>query len=358
MAIVFSSNALLNIHPLTTVNGKICYEMRTNESAESPVKYVCTLESTTFIAIAINHDDVIHIFNLKQDRVFPDEFKEYIEQIKPKLCTYFKRGVEHVDASMISDEINRPDNPYNFAIILQVSSSHRCNPLLDLSNAQSIVHQLNAALQPTCPGFHLHIDYITSFPRDSSVSLYTDLFTNSYFQPQIVLCLFTGNDCVSSIIIKVNKSEISIDSKTNELYENRKFNTLLRAVAIIVSTSLDERAVRLVSSASNVKSALLMIKRFNAVPRNGDISSKTVLPEKLDKVIKECFDHVGGMETCVELNEENIANATTVFHKTIERMNCGPLKGKGGRRKKCTRKVKKSKKHNKRSNKRIKRYNK
>ena len=345
MAIVFSSNALLNIHPLTTVNGKICYEMRTNESAESPVKYVCTLESTTFIAIAINHDDVIHIFNLKQDRVFPDEFKEYIEQIKPKLCTYFKRGVEHVDASMISDEINRPDNPYNFAIILQVSSSHRCNPLLDLSNAQSIVHQLNAALQPTCPGFHLHIDYITSFPRDSSVSLYTDLFTNSYFQPQIVLCLFTGNDCVSSIIIKVNKSEISIDSKTNELYENRKFNTLLRAVAIIVSTSLDERAVRLVSSASNVKSALLMIKRFNAVPRNGDISSKTVIPEKLDKVIKEYFAHMGGMETCVELNEENIANATTVFHKTIERMNCGPLKG--GKKKHTRKVIKKSNKSNK-----------
>lgn len=337
--IVFSSITLLNIHPLTKVNGNICYGIKTNESAEC-VKYVWTLESTIFIATAMKYDDVIHIFNLKQDRVFPDEFKGYIERIKPKLYAYFKSGIGIGNAFMISDEINRHDNPYNFAIIRQVLSSHQCKPLIDLSNAKSIVHQLNAALQPTCPGFHLHIDYITAFPPGSIASLYTDLFTNSYFQPQIVLCLFTGNNCMSSITIKVNKSEISIDSKTNELYENRKFNTLLRAVAIIVSTSLNERAERLVSSASNVISALLMIKRFNAVPRNGDISSKTVPPEKLDKVIKENFDHVGGMETCVELNEENIAKATSVFHDTLERIKCHPLQG-GMKR---TRKPRKQKK--------------
>jgi hypothetical protein len=249
---------------------------------------------------------------------------------------------------MISDEINRRDNPYNFAIIRQVSSSCQCKPLIDLSNAQSIVHQLNAALQPTCPGFHLHIDYITSFPPDSVVSLYTDLFTNSYFQPQIVLCLFTGNNCVSSITIKVTESEMTIDSRTNKPYMERKFNTLLRAVAIIISKSLNERAKRLVSSAENVISALLMIKRFNAVPRNGTISSKTVPPETLAKVIKEYFDHMGGMETCVELNEENIANATTVFHETIQRMNCGPLvdaSAKGGKRKYTRKVIKKSKKY-------------
>jgi len=348
MAIVYSSNALLNIRPLTTVNGNICYEIRESAECACPVKYVWTLESTTFIAIAMKYDDVIHIFNLKQNGDFPDEFQGYIERIKHKLYEYFKSGVGIGKAFMISDEINRRDNPYNFAIIRQVSSSCQCKPLIDLSNAKRIVDQLNAVLQPKCPGFHLYIDYITSFPRDSSVSLYTDLFINSFFQPQIVLCLFTGNNCVSSITIKVTGTEMTIDSRTNKPYMERKFNKLLRAVAIIISKSLNERAERLVSSAENVISALLMIKRFNAVPRNGDISSKTVAPEKLDKVIKEHFDHVGGMETCVELNEENIANATSVFHETIPRMNCDPLKGG---KKKYTRKVKKSKKHNKRSNK-------
>jgi hypothetical protein len=147
---------------------------------------------------------------------------------------------------------------------------------------------------------------------------------------------------------------MTIDSRTNKPYMERKFNTLLRAVAIIISKSLNERAKRLVSSAENVISALLMIKRFNAVPRNGTISSKTVPPETLAKVIKEYFDHMGGMETCVELNEENIANATTVFHETIQRMNCGPLvdaSAKGGKRKYTRKVIKKSKKHIKRSNK-------
>ena len=342
MDIVYSSVDLLNIRPLTTVNGNICYEIRTDDC---PVRHVFTPE--TFIAM--KHNDAIHIFNLKQDGVFPDEFKGYIEQIRPKLYAYFKSGVGIGNAFMISDEINRRDNPHKFAIIRQTTSSRQCERFNDLSNAKSIVHQLNAALQPKCPGFHLHIDYITAFPPGSIASLYTDLFTNSYFQPQIVLCLFTGNDCVSSITIKVNKSEISIDSKTNERYEGRKFNTLLRAVAIIISKSLNESAKRLTSNAANIISALLMIKRFNAVSQEGDISKSAISPEKLDKVINDYFAHHGVIETYVELNDVNIANAMAVFHETIERMNCGPLKG--GRRKKCTRKVKKSKKHNKRSNK-------
>jgi len=341
MDIVFSPVALLNIHPLTIVNGNTCYEIQTHDC---PVRYVFTPE--TFIAM--KHNDAIHIFNLKQDGVFPDEFKEYIDQIRPKLHTFFKNsGVDNGVTMQIRDEINH-NNPHNFAIIRQKTTSRRCEKFIDLSNAKRIIHQLNAALQQTCPDFHLNIDYITSFPPDSIVSLYTDIFTNYYFQPQIILCLFTGNDCVSSITIKVTDTEMSIDSRTNERYEGRKFNTLLRAVAIIISKSLNESAERLTSSAANIISALLMIKRFNAVSTEGDLSKSAISPEKLDKVINDYFTHHGGMETYVELNEVNIANATAVFHETIQpkRMNCEPLKG--GRRKKYTRKViKKSKKHNK-----------
>ena len=144
-------------------------------------------------------------------------------------------------------------------------------------------------------------------------------------RPPLLLCLMHGNECVSSITIDGDKT-IRIDSKTNKLYENRKFNTLLRAVAIIISKGLSESAEQLTSDAANIISALLMIKRFNAVSLEGDISKFTISPEKLDKVIKDYFhQHNDSMETMVELNEENIANATTVFHETIPRMNCKPL---------------------------------
>ena len=338
MDISFSPLSFLNVHPVTKVNGNICYGIKTDDC---PVKYVFTSEETTFIAT--KYANVIHIFNLKNDGVFPEDFKMYIEQIREQLNEFFFKPLFIGDSMRLWRKIN--NNLHNFVMICRYSESE-CKPLIDLSNAKSIVHQLNAALQPKFPEFHLHVDYLTSFPPDSVVSLYSDLFTNLYFEPQIVLCLFTGNNCVSSITINITRSEMTIDSRTNAQYEGRKFNTLLRAVAIIVSKSLNERAERLVSSAVNVVSALLMIKRFNAVLRNRDISSKTVPPEKLDKVIKDYFAHHEGMETYVELNEENIANAMDVFHKTIDRML------KGGK-KKYTRNVKKSKKHNKRSNKRF-----
>ena len=322
MDIIYSSAELLNIRQLTVVNGNACYELDTKESEEVPFKYVFTPQSTVFIAM--KHAGNIHIFNVKKDREFPDEFKDYIGQIAQKLRTYFNERTDVSTSFKISDEINR-NNPHNFAVIRQKMSLRNPPIVVDLQPAKHIIAQLNDELQKTCPDFYLNIDYITSFPQDSTASLYSDVMLNSYFQPPLVLCLFTGNDCVSSLTLKIKESELTIDSRTNERYEGRKFNTLLRAVAIIISKSLNAGAERLVSSALNIVSTILMIKRFNAVSEGGDISSKTVPPEKLDKVIKDYYEHRGGMETHVELNEENIANATTVFHETIPRMNCNPL---------------------------------
>ena len=73
MQIVYSSTTLLNIHPLTVVNGNTCYEINTRESEELPFKHVFTPQSTVFIAM--KHGGNIHIFNVKDDDKFPDEFK-------------------------------------------------------------------------------------------------------------------------------------------------------------------------------------------------------------------------------------------------------------------------------------------
>jgi hypothetical protein len=302
---------------------------------------VFVLQSTTFIAI--KHNEAIHIFNLKQDGAFPVGFKDYIETIRGKLNDFCVG-----ECVKLWHEIN--DNSHNFAIIL--SPRVECNKFVQLTNAKSIIRELNAMLQQTCPEFHLNIDYITSFPANSTASLYVHLNLNACFQPPLVLCLFTENNCVSSITItiKMDKNEVSIDSKTNESYEGRKFNTLLRAVAIIISKSLNERVERLVSDALNPISAKLMIKYFNAVVTKYEgedegliISKSTVAPENLDKTISDYFEN-GGMETSVELNPENIANATAVFHETIkhDKFNCNPLKG--GSKKYIRKVIKKSKK--------------
>jgi hypothetical protein len=329
---------------LTVVNGNTCYEIEIRNK-ECPFKhaFVFTPHTTTFIAV--KHAGNIHIFNVKNDGDFPDDFKAYIDGITPSLMIFYDERNAFMSGKLfaISDEINHR-NSYGFVIISPKNPP--CDQFIALDGAKSIVRELNAALQPTCPEFHLNIDYITSYPVGSTASLYSDVRLNAYIKPPLLLCLMHGDDCVSSITIKVHESEISIDSRTNDRYEGRKFNTLLRAVAIMISKSLSERTERLTSSAANIISAMLMIKRFNAVSEGGDISKSAISPDKLDKVIKDYFDHNGGIETHVVLNDVNTANATAVFHETIQRMNCTPLSG-GFKRTRKPRKTRKPMKQRK-----------
>lgn len=321
MDIVYSSTKLLNIKLLTVVNGNACYEIEVKDKAWCKHKFVCTLQSTKFIAMI--HDGNLHIFSLMQDQdgIFPKDLIRYIDENRKHLIKILNLSgmLEKIDAL---EEFNK-NNPHNLAII--EPNSPPGDQFLDLNVAKGIIRALNIKLQETCPGFYLHIDYLTSFPTGSTVSIFSPWSLHYFMRPPLLLCLMHGNECVSSITIDGDKT-IRIDSKTNKLYENRKFNTLLRAVAIIISKGLSESAEQLTSDAANIISALLMIKRFNAVSLEGDISKFTISPEKLDKVIKDYFhQHNDSMETMVELNEENIANATTVFHETIKRMNCKPL---------------------------------
>ena len=340
MNIVYSSTTLLNVRPLTVVNGNACYEIEIRDK-ECPFKhaFVFTPQTTTFIAV--KHAGNIHIFNVKNDGDFPDEFKAYIDGITPSLIKFYgKPTTAFGELYRMSYEINH-GNPHGFVII--TPKNPQSDQVIVLDGAKKIVSELNDALQPRCPEFHLNIDYITSYPVGSTASLYSNVLLNAYVKPPLLLCLMHGDDCVSSIKIKVHDSDISIDSMTNKRCEGRKFNTLLRAVAIMISKSLSERTERLKSSAINIISAMLMIKRFNAVSEGENISKDT--PE-IDKIINDYFEHRGGMEIHVELNEANIANATAVFHETIQRMNCTPLSG-GFKRTRKPRKTRKPMKQRK-----------
>jgi hypothetical protein len=329
---------------LTVVNGNACYEIKVKDKECSFNRaFVFTPHTTTFIAV--KHAGNIHIFNVKNDNDFSDDFKAYIDGITPSLMQFYddRNAFMLRESFAISDEINH-NNPHGFVVISPKKPP--CDQLIALDGAKSTVRELNTYLHKKCPEFHLNIDYLTSFPEGSTVSLYRHVHLNAYIKPPLLLCLMHGDDCVSSITLKVYASNISIDSRTNERYEGRKFNTLLRAVAIMISKSLSERSERLTSCAENIISAMLMIKRFNAVSEGGDIGKSTISPDKLDKVIKDYFHHNGGIETHVELNDVNTANATAVFHETIQRMNCTPLAAPaGGKRKpKKTRKPKNTRK--------------
>ena len=350
MDIVYSSTELLNIKPLTVVNGNACYEIEVKDK-ECPFKhkFMCTLQSTNFIAMM--HAGNLHIFNLMHDRMFPEDFRSYIDANREHLIKIL--NLSGVRRNKALHEFNT-NNPHNLAIIKP--NSPPCDEFLDLTVAKGIIHTLNIELQPTCPGFYLHIDYLTSFPMGSTVSMYSELWLDYFMRPPLLLCLMHGNECVSSITMKVREREIidiNIDSKTNKRYEGRKFNTLLRAVAIMISKGLSAEV--LTSDATNKISARLMITLFNATRLDKTAFRYETLDE-LNKIIDDDFsgEH-RGTETRVELNEENIARATSVFHDTLKRMNCTPLAGglKRTRKTMKQRKQRKSKKPNKTRNQKI-----
>ena len=334
MDIVYSSTTLLNIKRLTVVNGKACYEIEVKDK-ECPCKhkFVCTLQSTKFIAMT--HAGNLHIFNLMQDQdgMFPEDLIGYIDANREHLIKILNLSGVRRNQSLREFNTN---NPHDLAII--TPNSPPCDHFLDLTVANEIIRALNSELQPTCPGFYLHIDYLTSFPMGSTVSMYSLFPLNYFMRPPLLLCLMYGNECVSSITMNVHE-RINIDSKTNERYERRGFNTLLRAVAIMISKGLSKSAEQLTSSAVNKISARLMITLFNATRLDKTAFRYETLDE-LNKIIDDIFSSDGGMETRVELNDKNIAKATSVFHDTLERIKCHPLQG-GMKR---TRKPRKQKK--------------
>jgi hypothetical protein len=329
-SIVFSSvDSPIKIHPAITINDD--YNSYRIDTKERPVS-ILTLKSTKFIALY--HDGVIHIFNLETDMKFPDDFKAYIESIKDKLFEYFdftyKSSIDHTREikKQISDYrelqeqiINDGENKYEFVPIGPGSDNCVQRKEFDLANAKRQIEELNVLLKETCPDFYLHIDYLTSFPENSNIHLFSRMleYLNSFYTYSgIVLCLFTGNQCVSSIDMHFTSyslhSSLYIDSVTILRYERRKFNKLLRAVAIIISKEINEKIDTLKSIAQNSLSAQIMINSFNAqcYDKQDNLISKFTNAHLIPSVL-----NIPLLTTYVQLTPENIENAKRVFMEII-----------------------------------------
>ena len=124
--------------------------------------------------------------------------------------------------------------------------------MFKLDKAKDEVAILNAQLQKKCKKLSLEIGYHSEFKNRPNVSIYENM-TN----PQIILCLNQGTHCISSIACKITKStkSMEISSKTHEAHEGKKYNTLMRAVILLVASSIEFKIPKnLASSKSKRKS--------------------------------------------------------------------------------------------------------
>jgi Mor family transcriptional regulator len=134
---------------------------------------------------------------------------------------------------------------------------------LILKDAQKKLSELNDSLQTKCSNLSLHLDYVYKHKTDSTLELYDDLKKNYSVGPYLlVLCLYYDNHCISSITIKINGIELSIDSRTHTDYERRKYNILLCSIIIILSKHISKDIKYIISIAINQVSAYIMMQYF------------------------------------------------------------------------------------------------
>ena len=321
-SVLFGPNSKFTTQKITTVNEQIIYLINLGDCP----RYVSLNASIEYLGLV--HNDKFHVFKLTDG--------EISEEFQSQFAHFDDAKIKGLSFKVIPDnweEIRREVSRFftnipNFLYISYRDRALECVGFRILDTAKQIIHDLNADLHRTCPEFTLNIDYIFNLPEPSFATSFslrntkpTPIFANT-----LLLCLFNENKCVSSLEIEIKQEGIVISSKTDKVYEGRKFNKLLRAVIIIIAKAIDPESRYVESYAITYTSAYLMLHYLNAVHviegKERKFDKNTTFDE-----IKTAFERRthSSITTEVELNDENIQNAVAVFIETIGRVNCGPL---------------------------------
>jgi len=188
-------------------------------------------------------------------------------------------------------------------------------PSFDMVKAQECVGGLNVELEQV--GFEMLVDFKFAMKE----GIVTEFDSDDDDIESILLCLYTKklgslNQCVSSVEISIgyDNNAIEILSRTKKEYEGKKYNKLLRAVAILLAGITNQKKVK--SEATNPTSAWLFLNTFHA-------KIETV-GKKKPPLIRTYSDLLPLMEggrslmTSVDVTDEtNLANAKSVFSECV-----------------------------------------
>lgn len=136
-------------------------------------------------------------------------------------------------------------------------------PPINLASARSELRKINADLLHNCgPDYKLKM--LQYRYRDIEAAVYDT--TSAADEYDILLCLYHGNKCVSSVTGRYNKTNRSMEllSKTAPEYEGMKFNLYLRSVFIYLMCFVRPTIERIVSHSMNPVSTYAMYKHYNA----------------------------------------------------------------------------------------------
>jgi hypothetical protein len=211
--------------------------------------------------------------------------------------------------------LNTP--PPRYEVLMEIKAQYIYVP--SLFNVQKIpippevqaeVSQLNERIAGSgCTGYRLAFDYGYNFPGEN-------IRLNSYYDTPCVLmlCLFHGNTCVSSIEIHPSNDQVTINSFSNPKVEGVGLNKLLRAAAILILPKLNPSIRLLESNARSPISAHILINKLNGNSQNEAIE-RPVPFDTLERMISE----KGRIDIVVEITDPvTIQHAQRLFDEVLQ----------------------------------------
>jgi len=202
--------------------------------------------------------------------------------------------------------------------------------LFDISLVQPTLDELNSRLLGKCSNLSLRFDYIFNY-NDSRIKTYYGPIKDTTFLVQPLLCLMKDGNCVSNIIFRLkDASTVEISSLTDENNQRKKYNILLRSIALMICPLLEMQRHRirsLYSLAQNYVSALLLMQTFEVtvIDENDDavmsfIDFQTRYPtlslkEQIEKAYKSNDTILGVKVNC---SDHNLSTAHQLFESLTD----------------------------------------
>ncbi len=155
----------------------------------------------------------------------------------------------------------------------------------------------------------------------------------------LLLCLMYDNKCVSSIEMLISDDDfIVINSKTDTMFENRKYNKLLRSTMVQLMSLMNPKLKYIYSKAINPISAYTLFQIYPDI--NVDKEENTELYNYL-KIkdlsydegnyvkkatlleLKELYQTVSHINLTILINSKNIHSGYTKFENILTNIVCG-----------------------------------
>ena len=227
----------------------------------------------------------------KLDESAEDLPKETIDKIKAINFVELAKEDKYV--------FNRTIEKLAYEKILYFSHEECPSLKLDKDVAKARLIALNKSLYKKCNNLSLYIDYVYNHKNYSTLELFKFYVFSEPLDPyDLVLCLYKGKHCISSITIRlIGDVELDMASYTHPENVNKKYNTLLCCTLILISTLLSSNIQRIRTYALNPISEHIFKTYFGATLDDENYIN-------------------------VELNEENIQNAEIKFDEILKKITC------------------------------------